>query len=112
MINIMNKNIKKTALSLLVVGLAIGAQSFTSVTPKTTNFYYGYDVVTGTYRLISGTPDQENNCEPNDNQACVVGTELQIPQGFTPSDVISDPDVSSAINYQSPDKGEYFHAAD
>lgn len=71
-------NIKKTALSLLVVGLALGFSAFKSVETSvnedarfaTAN--YGYNATTGLYQLISGPVDVVNNCAPSTGKCAVI----------------------------------------
>lgn len=69
-------NIKKIALSLLVVGLAVGFSAFTSAKKtdqiKLAPFYYGYVLNDNVYRLISETTEPTGDCISSGTNQCVV----------------------------------------
>ena len=104
---------KKLGQVLLGVALLSGAvltQSFTTTVKadkKLASHFYGYDESSDTYLEITGTPNENDNCETYMEPKCVVGTDNPIPDGFTWDDVQNDPSVSSEITYQSANSGSY-----
>lgn len=84
-------NIKKIALSLMVVGLAVGFSAFTSVEKQTklAPFYYGFNGVE--YQLIGSDYDPNN---------CISGTERCVVE--SPDDTNPTISVSAAASLPSP----------
>jgi hypothetical protein len=90
----MNKiysNIKKIALSLLVVGLAISTQAFKGTeinNSKLTTTYY-LNVPGLSYERYDGVgiPDIESNCGSGDSNSCVVQTANDEGASFLKEDI-------------------------
>ncbi|WGQ09901.1 hypothetical protein QG516_25645 [Pedobacter gandavensis] len=74
--NKISSNIKKIALSLLVVGLAVGFSAFQStVTTPSAKFaisYYGWNEDLQQYQKLPGAPPNLNPCEEVGVQKCAV----------------------------------------
>lgn len=93
--NKIHSNIKKIALSLLVVGLVISTQAFKStekeVATKSTfaTANYGYNITNERYELISGTPNTLL-CETGGNKCVVIYTYPTTTPPTTPPAFISE----------------------
>jgi len=97
-------NIKKIALSLLVVGLAVGTQAFKNAEKvnDVTTYYYKLNSSGTTYTFMnSGTiPPSSVNCTSGIVDKCIVGFEEDQGAAFSRLPAPSDPRT-----YQSASNG-------
>lgn len=97
-----SKNIKKIALSLLVVGLAISTQAFKNSEKETSNFaitYYALNEDGSFYRKI-GTSDPSTLCTSGPELPCVLRYNDEIdPDGFASDNVPNGGTVLGSEGY-------------
>ncbi len=86
-------NIKKIALSLLVVGLAIGFSAYTTTEKivKLDTFYYGH-IGGGVYQLI-GNSYNPTACNEATLAPCIYSSEEELPEGFTLGETSEPEDI-------------------
>ena len=83
----MLKNIKKIALSLLVVGLALGVQSFTNKSNALATIYY--QTTEGNYSDTQPVPTP-NLCQISSINPCIVTFGQDLPQSEFTIDELPD----------------------
>lgn len=94
-------NIKKIALSLMVVGLAIGTQSFINAESKSRTISpFVYQLIDGQYVPVD--PSMANDCNTPSEFICKLETPTEHVGGFSKNNIPGD-----ATPWEGSSTGEY-----